>query len=89
MPIQIKTKKLSPWNNDLADQIKVDMLNRVVDEFAKEAKVQLSKLTCDKHPDKISHITIAADRQNTMLIRRRFCCNRFSQKISVKLEGYI
>lgn len=89
MPIQVRTEKLSPWKNDLADQIKVDMLNEVVEGFAKEAHVQLAEMSCDYHPDKISYLTIAADRKTTMLIRRRFCCRKFSQKISVKLKGYI
>lgn len=89
MALQIKTKKLSPWKNDLADQIKVDMLNEVVAEFADEAKVQLGKLKCQKHPDKTSYITIAADRTNTMVIRRKFCCPEFKKKISIRLEGYL
>lgn len=89
MPIRIKIKKLKPWNNNLADQIKVDMLNIVVEDFAREAQRQLSEFFCEHHPEKVSYITIAADRKNTMLIKRRFCCRKFAQKITAKLKGYI
>ena len=89
MSIHIKTKKLSPRRTDLADQIKVDMLNEIMSDFAVEAKNQLGKLKCEKHPRKVSEITIAADRIHTMKIRRKFCCPEFEKKISAKLEGYL
>ena len=89
MPIRIITKKLSPFRNDLADQIKVEMLNEVVDEFSREARVQLGKLKCEHHPTKISTLTVAADRARTLVIRRKFCCPEFGDRISKKLKGYL
>ncbi|MEX1240191.1 MAG: hypothetical protein WEB30_10750 [Cyclobacteriaceae bacterium] len=89
MPIQVRTKTLSPWNNDLADQIKVDILNDIVEEFMKEARVQLGNLKCKRHPEKISYITITADRTHTMVIRRKFCCTEFKERVSRKFKGYV
>jgi hypothetical protein len=89
MPIQVRTKKLTPWKNDLADQIKVEMLNKVAGEFANEARSQLGKLKCERHPRTLSYITIAADRTNTMVIKRKFCCPEFKERISEKLKGYL
>ena len=89
MSIQIKTRKLLPRQRDLADQIKVDMLNEIAKDFAQEARSQLGDLKCEKHPAKVSYITIAADRTHTLIIRRKFCCPEFEKKISMRLEGYL
>jgi len=86
MPIQVITKKLAPWHRDIADQIKVEMLNQVTEEFAQEVKNELGKLNCPNHPDKISYITIMADRNNTIIIKKKFCCPAFEEKISVKIR---
>jgi hypothetical protein len=86
MPIRVTTKKLKAWHNDLADEIKVDMLNEVVEEYATEAQKELGKLTCKEHPRKISQLTIIADRINTMVIEKKFCCAEFEDKVSLKIE---
>ncbi|MGC1244328.1 MAG: hypothetical protein WA874_22245 [Chryseosolibacter sp.] len=86
MPIQVRRKKLNPWHNDLADEIKVDMLNQVVCDFTSEAKNELEKMECPKHPNTLSYVTIIPDRMNVMIIRKKFCCPEFEEKISVKLE---
>ncbi|HET9487002.1 MAG TPA: hypothetical protein VFO54_06195 [Chryseosolibacter sp.] len=88
MPIQVRKKKLIPWHNDLADEIKVAMLNEVVDEFSRVARNELSKIKCDKHPGEVSYILITPDRVSTMIIKRKFCCPEFAQKITMKLNGY-
>lgn len=86
MPIRVTTKKLKTWHNDLADEIKVEMLNEVVEEFASEAQKELGKLKCKEHPRKISRLTIVADRNKTMIIKKKFCCAEFEEKVSVKIE---
>lgn len=85
MAIRIEIKKLTPWQHDLTDEIKVEMLNTIVEEYASEAAKQLAKMKCPTHPKKISHITIIADRQHTMIFRKQFCCPEFEKKISMKL----
>lgn len=85
MSIRVNTKKLTPWQNDLPDQIKVDMVNQVAEDFAAEVREELGELRCGKHPSKISTVTIIADRTNTMVIKKKFCCPDFEKKVSVKL----
>jgi len=85
MPIQIHTKKLRPWQNDLADEIKVGMLNEMVDDFAREVTKGLGALNCRRHPDVMSHVTIVADRTETMVILKEFCCHEFEALVSLKL----
>ena len=86
MAIQVITKKLTPWHNDLPDQIKVEMLNEVAEEFAREVKKELGKLKCENHPMEVSYITVVADRTHNMIIEKKFCCPEFEQKVSVKIE---
>lgn len=86
MSIRVHTKKLTAWHNDPVDQIKVDMVNAVVEDFATEVRNELGKLKCSRHPSKTTTVTIIADRTNTMVIRNKFCCPEFEKKVSVKLE---
>lgn len=86
MPVSITTRKLTAWHNDLPDEIKVDMLNEIVEDFAAEAVKALSSLSCPKHPEQMSYITIAADRSRSMIMEKRFCCTEFEQKVSLKLK---
>lgn len=86
MSIRVKTKKLTAWQSDLPDQIKVAMVNEVVEDFAREARKELGDLTCLNHPSRISTVTIIADRISTMVIKKKFCCLQFERKISLKLE---
>lgn len=85
MAIRIEIKKLTPWKHDIADEIRVEMLNTIVEDYASEAGRQLANLKCPTHPRKISHIIIVADRKHTMTFRKKFCCPEFEKKISVKL----
>lgn len=85
MPVSITTRKLTAWQNDLSDEIKVSMLNEVVEDYAAEAVRALSDLSCPKHPQQMSYITITADRNRTMIIEKKFCCPEFDQKVSLKL----
>ena len=85
MPVSITTRKLTAWHNDLPDEIKVGMLNEVVEDYAAEAVTVLSHLTCPKHPQQTSHITIVADRNRSMVIEKKFCCPEFEHKVSLKL----
>ena len=86
MPVSITTRKLTAWHNDLPDEIKVDMLNEIVEDFAAEATRALSELTCPKHPEQMSYITIVADRNQSMVIEKKFCCSEFEYKVSLKLK---
>jgi hypothetical protein len=86
MPIQVKTQRLTPWHNDMADEIKVNMLNEVAEEFACEVREELSTLTCKCHPHKNSYITVIADRAQTTIVRTEFCCPDFGRQVSVKIE---
>jgi hypothetical protein len=85
MPIHVTIKKLTAWRNDAADDIKVDMLNEVAKEFAVEAKKELAKMKCPRHPTRVSQISIIADRTKSMIIKTKFCCPEFGEKVSVKL----
>jgi hypothetical protein len=86
MSIRVHTKKLAAWRSDLPDQIKVDMVNAVVEDFATEVRNELGKLKCPRHPSKVSTVTITADRVSTMVIKKKFCCPEFEKKVSLKLE---
>jgi hypothetical protein len=74
------------WRNDLADQIKVDMLNEVVEDYATEVAKELGNLTCQIHPEEISTITIVPDRTHTMVINSKFCCPDFEKIVTLKIE---
>ena len=86
MSIKVKTRKLIARHSDLPDQIRVDMLNQVMDDFAGEVLLALGNLKCKKHPDKVSHVTIFADREHTLVIKKKFCCREFEKLVSVKIE---
>ena len=85
MPVSITTRKLNAWHNDLPDEIKVSVLNQVIDDYAAEAMRVLSDLHCPKHPQEMSYITIVADRARSMVIEKKFCCRDFEQRVSLKL----
>ena len=59
MPVSITTRKLNAWHNDLPDEIKVSVLNQVIDDYAAEAMRVLS----DLHYLSDHHIPLAL-RQN-------------------------
>jgi hypothetical protein len=86
MPLRITTKKLIPWHHDFPDEIKVQMLNEVVDDYATEVVNALGDLYCPKHPGEISYIIIIADRVQSMIIEKKFCCPQFEEKVSLKLK---
>jgi hypothetical protein len=86
MSIKVKTNTLVARNADLPDQIRVDMLNQVAEDFAAEVLLALGNLTCKQHPDKLSHVIIFADRKHTLLIKKQFCCPEFEELVSVKIE---
>lgn len=86
MPLSITTKKLAPWHHDLPDEIKVDMLNEIVEDYAAEVIKALGDLYCPAHPHVMSYITIVADRVQSIIIEKKFCCPEFEQKVSLKLK---
>jgi hypothetical protein len=86
MSIKVKTKTLVARHSDLPDQIRVDMLNQVVEDFAREVLLALGNLECKQHPHKISQLTIFADRAHTLLIKKKFCCPEFEKLVSLKIE---
>ena len=86
MSIKVRTKKLVARHLDLPDQIRVEMLNQVVEDYATEVLLALGNLTCSRHPDKVSRVTILADRAHTLIIKKKFCCLEFEKLVSVKME---
>lgn len=86
MPIKVHIKKLSAWRNDLPDQIKVEKLNEVAEDFAQEITKEIGSLQCPQHPEQVSHITVAADRITSVMIQKKCCCTEFEKKISRKIE---
>lgn len=86
MPITVHIKKLAAWQNDLPDQIKVEKLNEVAEDFAQEIKKELGSLQCQQHPEQVSHVTVIADRHNSMVIQKKCCCPEFEKKVSRKIE---
>ena len=86
MPIKVNIKKLTAWSNDLADQIKVQKINEVAEDYAEEVRKALGTLKCPEHPRKISHITVVADRAHQITIEAKFCCPQFEKKVSLKIE---
>lgn len=86
MSIQVNVRKLSAWRNDLPDQIRVEKLNEVAEDYAHEITQQLGNLKCRHHPDQTSYITIVPDRWQTMTIEKKFCCADFEKKVSVKIQ---
>lgn len=85
MSIKVKTKLLTAWHNDLPDQIKVEMVNEIAEDFATEIRNALGNLQCQAHPGKNSRITVVADRVNQVNLETRFCCAKFGKKVSVKI----
>ena len=61
MSIKVTIRRLAQWRNDLADQIKVEKLNEVAEDFADEIRRELGNLQCKKHPDETSQVTIIQD----------------------------
>jgi len=86
MSIKVHIRKLAAWHNDLADQIKVEKLNEVAEDFAQEIVNELGNLQCKEHPGKDSYVTIIADRTNQIIIEKKFCCQEFEKKVSLKIE---
>ena len=86
MSIKVNVRKLSPWRNDLPDQIRVEKLNEVAEDFAREITHQLGDLRCSEHPDEVSYLTVIADRHHTMLVEKTFCCQQFEKIVSRKIE---
>ena len=85
MSIVVEIQKLTPRQHDLPDEIKVDMLNEMAEDFAEEVAKALGELKCDRHQDEVSHIIIIADRNHTMSIRKKCCCDDFEKLIDHRL----
>ena len=86
MPITVHIKKLAAWQNDLPDQIKVEKLNEVAEDFAQEIKKEIGSLQCQQHPEQVSHVTVIADRHNSMVIQKKCCCPEFEKKVNRLME---
>lgn len=86
MSIKVKVRRLAQWRNDLADQIKVEKLNEVAEDFAAEITSELGNLQCKKHPDETSHVTIVPDRTGSIKVEKKFCCAEFEKKVAPKIE---
>lgn len=85
MPIIVNVRKLSAWHHDLPDQIRVEKLNEVADDFAYELEQELGGLRCNAHPVESSIITVSADRQRFITLQKRFCCSAFEKKVCMKI----
>lgn len=86
MSIKVKVKKLTARTDDLPDQIKVEKLNEVAEDFAAEVARALGNLKCKKHPAQMSQITIIAERTHTMIIKKKCCCAEFEKLVSPKID---
>lgn len=86
MPIEVHVKKLSAWQKDLPDQIRVEKLNEVAEDFAEEITKEIGSLQCQQHPDHVSHVTVVPDRLASMVIQKKCCCPEFEKKVSRKIE---
>lgn len=86
MAIEVHVKKLSAWQKDLPDQIKVEKLNEVAEDFAEEIMKEIGTLQCKQHPEQVSHVTVIADRLTSMVIQKKCCCPEFEKKVSRKIE---
>ncbi len=85
MSIAVNIRKLDAWQDDLADQIRVEKLNEVAEDYASEITHELGRLTCPAHPHQQSYITIVAHRTNFIVIEKQFCCTEFEKKINAKI----
>lgn len=86
MPIKVTIRRLTPWRNDLSDQIRVEKLNEVAEDFATEISNELGNLQCKEHPDETSYVTIVPDRTGSLRVEKKFCCPGFEKKVSPKIE---
>gem|GEM_PF-4696277 len=86
MPIVVDVRTLEPWHNDVADQIRVEKVNEVAKDHAREIEAALGTLRCPDHPGQDSYITVVAGRINQISIEMRFCCSGFEKKVSLKVE---
>lgn len=86
MAIKVNVRRLSAWHNDIPDQIRVDKLNEVAEDFANEIAHELGGLRCAQHPEDISYITVIAHRNYAMVVQTKFCCPEFENKVSLKIE---
>lgn len=86
MSIKVNIRKLTAWHNDLADQIRVDKLNEIAEDYTQEILNELGNLQCKDHPGQDSCVTIVADRTNYIVIEKNFCCAEFEKKVSLKIE---
>jgi hypothetical protein len=86
MSIKVNTRKLNAWRNDLADQIRVEKLNEVAEDYAHEIAKELGALKCPSHPGEDSYITIIADRAHYIVTEAKFCCCEFEKKVGLKIE---
>ena len=86
MPIKVTIRKLTQWRNDLPDQIRVEKLNEVAEDFAAEIRSELGNMQCKKHPDETSYITIVPYRTGSVSVEKKFCCAEFEKKVAPKIE---
>lgn len=86
MSIKVTIRRLTQWRNDLPDQIRVEKLNEVAEDFAAEILRELGNMQCKKHPDETSHVTIAPSRTGSLRVEKKFCCAEFEKKVSPKIE---
>ena len=54
--------------------------------FAEVITKEIGRLQCPQHPEQVSHVTVIADRLNSMVIQKKCCCTEFEKKISRKIE---
>lgn len=85
MSIKVNIRRITAWRNDIADQIRVEKLNEVTEDYAREILNELGHLTCDQHPDRDSYITIIADRTHYIVVEKKFCCEAFEKKVGFKI----
>lgn len=86
MSIKVNVRRLTAWHNDLPDQIRVEKLNEVAEDFANEIAHELGGLRCRHHPEDMSYITIIAHRNYSVVVQSKFCCAEFEKKVSLKIE---
>jgi len=86
MSLKVNVRKLTPWRNDVADQIRVEKLNEVAQDYAQEIVNELGHLQCGRHPEQPSYVTIIADRSHYIVIEKDFCCQEFEKKVGLKIS---
>lgn len=84
--IKVNIRKLTPWRNDITDQIRVEKVNEVAEDYAREIVNELGKLQCSDHPDDDSYVTIIADRTHHIIVEKEFCCEEFERKVGLKIS---